>query len=128
MTRTSRVLFASFLIGAVAAGHHSLAAEYDTSKAITLHGKITKVSWMNPHVYIWMDSADAAGKVANWEIESAAPNYLQSLGWAKPSLKPGDTVTVHAYAAKDQSNLAKMDAITFPDGRQMTIGHADDRR
>jgi uncharacterized protein DUF6152 len=106
--------------------HHSLAAEFDTSKPVVLHGKVTKVAWMNPHVYIWVDVADAGGKVMNWAVESAAPHYLQRLGWTKQSLKAGDTVTIRAFMAKDQPNLAKTDAVTFPDGRRVTTGRADD--
>jgi hypothetical protein len=106
--------------------HHSSAAEFDTSKPVVLHGKVTKVAWMNPHVHIWVDVADASGKVTNWDMESVAPNYLQRLGWTKQSLKAGDTVTIRAYMAKDQPNLAKTDAVTLPDGRRVTTGRADD--
>lgn len=106
--------------------HHSLAAEFDTSKPVVLQGKVTRVAWMNPHVHLWVDVADATGKVTNWELESAAPNYLRLLGWTKQSLKTGDTVTIRAYMAKDQPNLAKTDAVTLPDGRRVTTGHADD--
>ncbi len=106
--------------------HHSAAAEFDTSKAIVLHGTVTKVAWMNPHVHVWMDVADAGGRITTWELESAAPNYLQHLGWTKHSLKAGDTVTIRAYIAKDQKNLAKTDAITFADGKRVTTGRADD--
>jgi hypothetical protein len=106
--------------------HHSAAAEFDTSKPVVLHGTVTKVAWMNPHVHIWVDVTDASGKTTNWDLESVAPNYLQRLGWTKQSLKAGDTVTIRAYRAKDQPNLAKTDTITLPDGRRITTGHADD--
>ena len=106
--------------------HHSFAAEFDTSKPVVLHGRVTRVSWMNPHVYLWMDVADGSGKVTNWELESAAPNYLRNLGWNKDSLKAGDTITVRAFVAKDQPDLAKTDTVTFPDGTRITTGHADD--
>jgi hypothetical protein len=81
---------------------------------------------MNPHVYIWVDVADAGGNVTNWAVESAAPIYLERLGWMKRSLKAGDTVTIRAFIAKDQPNLAKTDAVTLPDGRRVTTGRADD--
>lgn len=106
--------------------HHSIAAEFDGSKPVILHGKVTKISWMNPHVYIWMDVADASGKTTNWTLESAAPNYLDSLGWSKQSLKAGDTVTIRAYVAKDQPNMAKSDTIDLPNGKRVTTGRADD--
>jgi hypothetical protein len=106
--------------------HHSIAAEFDSSKPVELHGKVTKVEWTNPHVHIWMDSADPAGHVTHWELESAAPNYLQRLGWTKQSLKAGDIVTIRAFVSKDQPNFAKTDTITLPDGKRVTTGHADD--
>jgi hypothetical protein len=106
--------------------HHSAAAEFDASKPVVLNGRVTKVAWMNPHVHIWVDVADASGKVTSWDLESVAPNYLQRLGWSKQSLKAGDTVTIRAYMARDQPNLAKTDAVTLPDGRRVTTGRADD--
>jgi hypothetical protein len=125
----SRLTLAAWLLLAIAAldAHHSLAAEFDSSKPVVLHGKITRVDWMNPHVYLWIDAADPDGRVTNWKIESVAPNYLQRLGWAKGSVKAGDTITIRAYAAKDQPLLAKMDEVTLPNGRHLTVGHADDR-
>jgi hypothetical protein len=106
--------------------HHSAAAEFDNSKPVVLRGKVTKVEWMNPHVFIWVDVADASGSVTNWQVESVAPNYLQRLGWNKQSLKAGDTVTIRAFMAKDQAHLAKTDAVDLPDGRRITTGRAED--
>jgi len=122
LTMAALLLFSPALLLA----HHSFAAEFDGSKPIVLHGKVTKVDWMNPHVYIWVDVADAGGNVTNWAVESAAPIYLERLGWMKRSLKAGDTVTIRAFIAKDQPNLAKTDAVTLPDGRRVTTGRADD--
>jgi hypothetical protein len=106
--------------------HHSAAAEFDTSKPVTLRGKVTKVDWMNPHVFIWVDVPDASGAVTNWQVETVAPNYLRRLGWTKQSLKTGDMVTIQAFMAKDQPHLAKTDAVTLPGGRTVTTGRADD--
>lgn len=106
--------------------HHSLAAEFDSAKPVVLHGVITEVSWMNPHVYLRIDVPGADGRPVNWLLESAAPNYLQRLGWHKQSLKVGDTVTIRAFLAKDRANSAKTDAITFPDGHTVTTGRIED--
>jgi hypothetical protein len=65
--------------------------------------------------------------VTNWDLESVAPNFLQRLGWTKQSLKAGDIVTIRAYVARDQSNLAKTDTVTLPDGRQVITGAPDAR-
>jgi hypothetical protein len=129
-TLRTRVFLAALLLfpADVLRAHHSAAAEFDTSKPVVLRGKVTKVDWMNPHVHIFVDVADAGGKVTNWDVESVAPNYLRLLGWTKQTLKAGDMVTIRAYGAKDQPNLAKTDVVTLPNGRRVTTGHPDDRR
>ena len=42
--------------------HHSFAAEYDRSKPIKFTGTVTKVEWMNPHIYYYVDVKDQSGK------------------------------------------------------------------
>lgn len=106
--------------------HHSFAADFDGSRPVILHGKVTKVSWMNPHVFLWVDVMGADGNTTNWTLESAAPGYLEHLGWTKQSLKAGDIVTIRAYMAKDQPNMAKTDTVDLPDGTRVTTGRADD--
>src|SRR5579863_5354941 len=102
------------LAAAPVLAHHSFAAEFDSSKPVTLRGTITKVNWMNPHVYVWIDAADSSGQVTNWMIESAAPNFLIGLGWSKGSVKPGDVLTIQGYISKDQPRAAKMDIVILP--------------
>jgi hypothetical protein len=104
--------------------HHSFAAEFDSSRPVTLHGIVTKVSWSNPHVFLWMDVAGPDGKATNWMIESASPNGLQERGFTRLSLKPGDAVTIYGFIHKDQPNFAKTDTITLPGGKKIVTGHA----
>jgi Family of unknown function (DUF6152) len=106
--------------------HHSFATEFDAAKPVTLHGKLTKIDWTNPHVFLWMDVESTNGTIANWTLESVAPNYFVRLGWTRQTLKVGDTVTIRAFLAKDRPNMAKTDAIDLPDGRRVTTGRADD--
>ncbi len=109
-------------VGARVAAHHSFAAEYDRDKPVTLKGAVTKIEWMNPHVYFYMDVAEAAGAVAHWSIEGGAPNSLYRAGWRKDSLKVGDAVTVYGYLARDGSKLANMNKATLADGREVLGG------
>lgn len=96
-----------------AVAHHSFKAEYDETKPITLKGTITKVTWNNPHVLMFLDVKDDDGKVANWQLELASPNGLMSQGWKVDSLKPGDEVTVSGFRARDGSNLANIRKVTL---------------
>jgi hypothetical protein len=111
--------------GRLALAHHSFAAEYDANKPITLAGKVTKLEWMNPHVYFYIDVDDAAGKAVNWAIEGGSPSALYRAGWRRDSLKVGDAVTVFGHLARDGSHLANMRTATLADGRSVFGGQTD---
>jgi Family of unknown function (DUF6152) len=104
--------------------HHSFAAQYDRNKPITLKGSVTRIEWMNPHVYFYMDVSDASG-TARWAIESGAPNTLYRAGWRKDSIKVGDIVTVHGHLARDGTKLANMQTAILADGREVLGGRQD---
>jgi len=104
--------------------HHSFAAEYDSSKSVTLTGQVTKVESMNPHARFYLDVKDDAGNVTNWEFELGSPNGLMRRGWTRNSLKPGDVITVAGSMAKDGSKLANAKTIKLSDGRQVFAGSA----
>jgi Family of unknown function (DUF6152) len=101
-------------------GHHSFAAEYDRNKQFDVKGTVTKVEWMNPHAYFYLDVKDeSSGKVVNWAFELGNLSTLMRQGWRKDSLKPGDVVTVQAYRAKDGSNLGNGRSVVLADGRKV---------
>ena len=92
--------------------HHSFKAQYDESETIILTGTVTKVTWKNPHVLVYLDVKDGAEK-ANWELELASPNGLISQGWRVDSLKPGSQISVSAHPARDGSKVANATKITL---------------
>jgi len=101
--------------------HHSVAAEFDLSKRISLEGRITKIEWTNPHVYLYVD-VNADGKTSNWACETAGPNTLARQGWTRSSLKVGDRITVAGFKARDGSNVASAREITQANGRKLFVG------
>ena len=115
---------ACLLIGTgVAAAHHSFAAQYDSTKPVTLRGTVAKVDWTNPHIHFYVDVKDDAGKVTQWTFEGYPPNMLVRQGWKRDvTLKPGDVVTVFAWQARAEPNVAAAREVTLPDGRKMTSG------
>ena len=91
----------------------------DRNKPITLNGNVTKLEWMNPHIYFYMDVKDASGAVVHWSVEGGAPNTLYRAGWRRDSLKVGDVVTVDGFLARDGSKLANMSTVQLADGRRI---------
>jgi len=111
-----------FASGLSLRAHHSFAAQFDQNKPITLKGSVTRLEWANPHVYFYMDVADAKGVVANWAIEGQAPSVLYRAGFRKDSTKYGDVVTVNGFLARDGSKLVNMQSATLADGRNLFVG------
>jgi Family of unknown function (DUF6152) len=101
--------------------HHSVGAEFDLSKRVTLEGRVTKVEWMNPHVYLYVD-VSTGGKTANWACETAGPNTLARQGWSQKSLRIGDKVTVVGYRARDGAFVASAREIVLANGRKVFVG------
>ena len=92
---------------APARAHHAFEAEYDANKVVNLTGIVTKLDWINPHAYVFLDVADEGGAVKNFRVEMGPPYALVRGGWKKDTLKIGDKVTVEKAAlAKDGSNTA----------------------
>jgi hypothetical protein len=116
------------LLAAVAPmlAHHSFAAEFDGAKPVALTGTVTKVDWVNPHSWIYIDVKGDDGTVANWGMETGPPNVLYRAGWRKDSVKPGDTISVHGFAAKDGSHTMAARQIQTADGRKLFAGSPDD--
>ena len=99
--------------------HHSFAAEFDANKPFKMTGTVTKVEWMNPHTYFYIDVADEkTGKVANWGMEMGSPNGLMRAGWTRNTMKVGDKVTVEGSLAKDGSHTGNARAVTLAESGQ----------
>jgi uncharacterized protein DUF6152 len=124
--RASLAIFSAILLGlsvpeTPAYAHHSVGAEFDLSKRITLQGRVTKIEWMNPHVYLYVD-VSADGKTANWACETAGPNTLERQGWSRMSLRIGDRITVVGYRARDGAYVASAREVVLADGRKVFVG------
>ena len=94
-----------------AIAHHSFAAEFDANDTISFKGVVTKIEWMNPHTYFYMDVTESDGKVVNWGLEMGSPNGLMRQGWTRNTMKVGDVVTVEGSRAKDKSHIGNARAV-----------------
>ena len=113
------------LTASTAVAHHSFAAEFDASQPITLTGTLTKMEWVNPHGWIYVDVKSPDGKVQNWAIEAGAPNALLRRGLRKTDFPAGTEVVVKGYRAKNGTPTANGQTVTFKDGRNFFLGASD---
>jgi hypothetical protein len=99
--------------------HHSIAAEYDEKKPVTLKGAVTKFDWTNPHVFVLLEAADA-----NWTVELPSRIELKRDGWTQESLKIGDVVTIDASLARDGSKQAFAKVVILANGKKLSASPA----
>lgn len=113
-------------IAVPAFGHHAFSAEFDTTKPVVVKGTVTKIEWMNPHAWFYVDAKTDSGAVEHWQFETGAPNELVRRGWRKNDLKVGDEVTVNGLRARDGTNTASARTVTLPSGKKVFSGSASD--
>jgi len=111
--RLPAVVFGALLAVTPLAAHHSFSAEYDSKKPVTLKGVVTKIEWMNPHVYFYLDVTDESGNITNWALEMGPPNGLERSGWTRHTMQIGDEVIVEGTLAKDGSKQANARSVTL---------------
>lgn len=97
-----------YVAGAPARAHHSFAAAYDTSDAITVEGTIVEVRLSNPHSWFFLDVAGDDGKVERWAFEAGTPSGMIRNGYSPNVIKQGDIVTIKGFRARDASKHAGM--------------------
>jgi len=101
--------------------HHSFAAEFDINQAITLKGTLTKMEWINPHGWLYLDVKNADGTVTNWAVEAVAPNALLRRGLRKTDFPAGTEVIIEGYRAKTGA-AANGITVKMTDGRNFFLG------
>lgn len=101
--------------------HHGVTTKFDPAQTITLQGRVTKVDWANPHAHIFMLVTEGAEETP-WYIELESPQLLEMNGWSETVLKPGDSITVQGFMARDQSHQAWGDAIVVDSSGESILG------
>ncbi len=105
--------------------HHAFSSEFDANRHVVFTGTVTKMMWVNPHAWIYMDVKKPDGSTEEWMVEAGTPNTLLRRGFTKASLQPGTLVKVDGYQSKDGSLRANGRDLTLPDGRTLFLGNAE---
>ena len=100
--------------------HHSFAAVFDVDISVAVAGTVTKVEWMNPHAWIYIDVDNGDGGSDTWAFELGSPNGLMRRGWTRKSIQVGDAISVAGYRARDGSNRGNVKSIVLADGTELT--------
>ena len=114
-------LAAATLLATPALAHHSFAM-FDNSRSITLHGKVSKYQWTNPHAYLEVDAEQANGRTKHFTLEMTSINMMSRGGWTSRTVKQGDVVTVIVAPLRDGRPGGLVLELTLPNGRKMLPG------
>ena len=107
-------------LGALAAwGHHSLSAEYDQSKPITLNGTFTQLDWRNPHAWIFLTVKNADGTSADWRCELGSPNAMSRVGFTRDAIKEGEEIVLEGILAKKGEHICSTRVVKSKDGKTL---------
>ena len=122
---TASAALGLLLLAVPVLAHHSVTAEFDSSKTFTVKATITKIEWVNPHIYMYADAMDENGKVVPYSFETGPPGNLRRAGVVRTMFNVGDVVTIQAAIAKDGTkHLGLLKAVQFADGHTVVFGSA----
>jgi len=100
------------------AAHHSVSAEFDTTKKVTFTGTVKKIDWMNPHIYTHVEVKESDGKVLVYKVEGGAPNALFRQGIRPEQLPVGTVVTCNNCSrSKSATSMNVNGRLTLQDGK-----------
>jgi hypothetical protein len=115
---------AALATASVLSAHHSVAGQFDLSKQVTLKGVISKVDWVNPHIYLHLDVKGDDGQVVTWSLGTVPTAMARRGGLTRESIagSSGEVVTVECNPARNGTDhLGWVKTITYADGRRYEL-------
>ena len=128
MVRTALAVVVIVFLGLPAAAHHNYRLNFDDSKEIVLEGVVSKISWGNPHITIYLDVVTEDDEIISWEIPTAAPNVARQNGFTDAVLKAGEEIHIVGWPARDDSRQMRARMVRVSDGSEYLLHPTGDRR
>jgi hypothetical protein len=122
--RTGAFLVLLALVTAAStSAHHNMSAIFDFNDRLTLTGTVTKLEWVNPHIFMYLDAKGAGDAVEAWSVEGPSPSYFRTHDIPKADFEAaiGKTVTVEASRARDRSKSGLLRLVTLPGGKVISL-------
>lgn len=123
MRNPNRLLWfpAVALCAPLALAHHSLSGQFDTSKSFEITGVVSRVDWVNPHTYVYVDVKQKDGSRLTYRLESLPVAMMRKAGLSKQDLVgDGHEVVINAHPARNgDPTLGYLLHIKMPDGRDI---------
>jgi uncharacterized protein DUF6152 len=101
------------------AAHHSWPVSYD--KLVTVKGTILEFMWANPHPMMTIEVQANDGKKEKWLIGGPAINRMESNGWTKTTVKPGDMLTGIGYQFGDGQKIIRLERVILANGKELRL-------
>jgi hypothetical protein len=115
MARRNGLFVAVALVAAPAAAHHGIGT-FDTRAEITIAGVVTRVDFINPHSWLYLDVTGADGRTAAWRCEMRSATTLRRSGWTPEMFEPGEHVTITGSPDRNDPNSCYLSTVLFADG------------
>jgi len=121
-SRSVWAIIASLTVcAAPTAGHHSFAPHYDPDDVVTVTGTVAEFQFRNPHSFVLIEVANAAGGTDVWTCETNSAGVLRRQGLSPEMLTPGENVSITGAAARRDSTGCRVYTVVKADGSRLQL-------
>lgn len=118
---TRTLWLAALAVPAAGLAHHSLSGQFDTARSFDISGTVSRVDWVNPHTYVYVDVKQPNGSLVTYKLESLPVAMMRKAGLSKGDLVgDGKPVAIKAHPARNgDATLGYLLHLRLADGREI---------